>query len=499
VNLEREVKLSVGPLFRLPDLSNVAEGIRSHDESAQRFVTSYHDTSDLRLARWGASLRYRTGEGWTVKLPQPDGQIQEQGLIVRQEHTFEAGPGKPPAPALDLVRAFVRSEPVSLSVRLQTLRRRTELIAADDTPVAEVVDDEVSVLDGRRVVGRFRELEVELAPGSDDRIVRSALGRLRKEGAESSTPLPKHVRALQPRSTQPPDVAPMEVGRDATVLEMVRAALSGSAARLIRSDPVVRLDQDPEGVHQARVATRRLRSDLRTFRSLVDPEWDAGLREELGWLADELGPVRDLDVLEQRLRAQVAALPDTDSGSAPKLLERLRVQREEARAALLSALREDRYAILLDRVVAAASDPALVSGLADRRARDLLGDLMSGPWAHLERSCQGLAPTSVDGELHQARIRAKRVRYASEALVPVAPKRARVFAKRAAALQEVLGQHQDAVVASAWLREQAVGSTARVAFAAGELAGVEARSQVRARKRWPRAWAELADPKVLFW
>ncbi|HEY6567515.1 MAG TPA: CYTH and CHAD domain-containing protein, partial [Actinomycetota bacterium] len=487
------------PLFRLPDLSDLADGVRPLDEGAQRFVTSYHDTDDLRLARWGASLRYRTGEGWTVKLPQAVGQLHDLGVIVRQEHTFESGPGKPPAEALDLVRAFVRSEPVSLSVRLQTVRRRTELIGADDSAVAEVVDDEVSVLDGRRVVGRFRELEVELAPGSDDGILRSALGRLRKEGAEPSTPLPKHVRALQPRSTLPPDVQPIPIGRDATVTQMVRAALSESASRLIRSDPVVRLDQDPEGVHQARVATRRLRSDLRTFRALLDPEWDAGLRGELRWLTEELGPVRDLDVLEQRLRSQVATLPEGDSTSAPKLLERLRVQREEARAELLSAMREDRYVALLDRVVAAASEPMVLSGVADRVARDLLGDLMAGPWNHLQKSCEALGPASVDGELHEARIRAKRARYASEALLPVAPKRARRFAKRAAALQDVLGQHQDAVVAAAWLREQALGTTARVAFTAGELASVEARSQRTARKQWPKAWAALADPKVRFW
>ena len=171
--------------------------------------------------------------------------------------------------------------------------------------------------------------------------------------------------------------------------EIVRAALSASAARLIRSDPVVRLDQDPEGVHQARVATRRLRSDLRTFRSLLDPDWDADLRRELGWLADELGPVRDLDVLGQRLREQVAGLPDGDAGSAPKLLERLRVQREEARAELLSAMREDRYAALLDRVVAAAAAPALLQEVSERRARDVLDELMSGPWRHLELACRG--------------------------------------------------------------------------------------------------------------
>ena len=76
-----------------------------------------------------------------------------------------------------------------------------------------------------------------------------------------------------------------DLGADASAGNVVRRAIALSAIRLIRHDPVVRLDTDPEGVHQARVATRRLRSDLRTFRPLVDAAWSSALRDELGWLA----------------------------------------------------------------------------------------------------------------------------------------------------------------------------------------------------------------------
>ena len=184
VNLEREVKLAVGPLFRLPDLSDLARrGLAPQDEGAQRFVTSYHDTKDLRLARWGASLRYRTGEGWTVKLPQPDGPLHDLGVIVRQEHTFDAGPGQAtgtgarPGPRIRAIGARVVVGAVADGPPTHRAARTPRT-----APVAEVVDDEVSVLDGRRVVGRFRELEVELAPDADDAILRSALGRLRQGG-----------------------------------------------------------------------------------------------------------------------------------------------------------------------------------------------------------------------------------------------------------------------------------------------------------------------------
>ncbi len=102
-------------------------------------------------------------------------------------------------------------------------------------------------------------------------------------------------------------------------------------------------------------------------------------------------------------------------------------------------------------------------------------------------------------DLHQARIRVKRARYAAEALVPVGGKAARRFARRAAALQGVLGEHQDAVMATAWLREQAAGTTARVAFTAGSMAGVEARAKEGARDAWPALWSRLDDPRVRFW
>jgi CHAD domain-containing protein len=81
----------------------------------------------------------------------------------------------------------------------------------------------------------------------------------------------------------------------------------------------------------------------------------------------------------------------------------------------------------------------------------------------------------------------------------VVGKPARRFAERAAALQDELGEHQDSVVAAAWLRDQAAGTSARVAFTAGELGAIEARLQRRARRRWPHAWAALDRKKLRFW
>jgi CHAD domain-containing protein len=87
------------------------------------------------------------------------------------------------------------------------------------------------------------------------------------------------------------------------VRQLVRHALAGSVAQIVRHDAGVRLGGDAEHVHQFRVATRQLRSDLRTFAPLLEDGWGMGLRAELGWLAAQVGPVREIDVLAERLQS----------------------------------------------------------------------------------------------------------------------------------------------------------------------------------------------------
>jgi CHAD domain-containing protein len=124
---------------------------------------------------------------------------------------------------------------------------------------------------------------------------------------------------------------------------------------------------------------------------------------------------------------------------------------------------------------------------------------MEAPWAHLQKLCDGLSAEAGDAELHQARIRTKRVRYAAEALTPVFGKPARRFARRAESLQEVLGTHQDAVMTIEWLRLQSRGMTPRAAFAAGRLAGIEATARGEARAHWPEVWTTLRRKRLRFW
>ena len=403
-----------------------------------------------------------------------------------------------PAEATDLLRAYVRGGVLAPVARLLTIRSTVDLTDELGLPVAQVVDDEVSVMDGRRVASRFRELELELAPGADPTIADAVIERLRAAGAGPVDNIPKIRRALGPRADAPADVVVPIVSATSTVDEVVRRALALSAIRSLRHDAGVRLGEDPEDVHQARVATRRLRSDLRTFRRrarAVVRRLAAGrapmARRRAGRRPGCRRPARATGPAG-RLAAR------SDRAAAGRLLARLGERRDVARGDLLAAMAEPRYVELLDALVAAAGAPALVPEVAGARASDVLRLAPASPWKHLRNAIGEARDDPADAALHAARIRAKRARYAAEALAPVFGKRAEAFADAAAALQGVLGEHQDAVVAGAWLRE-AAAATPRLAFVAGELAALESAAAREARASWPDAWKAVSRKRLRFW
>ena len=498
--IEREVKLGAGPAFHLPDLSGVLDGVAVTPPEAVRLETVYFDTPDLRLARWGVSLRYRAGEGWTLKLPPaPTPGPPEGKLLERDELTFQGGAKKPPEAAVEIVRAYVRKAELVPVARLSTLRRRVRLVDANGVRVAEVVDDEVSVRDGRRVAARFREIEVEVMPGENGAvrdIVDPLVMRLRGAGAGAPDPTPKHIRALGPRAMESPEVAPQPVQADSPAKDVIKFVLAESIASLLRHDPLVRTSGDPEGVHQARVATRKLRSHLRTFGPLLDVEWTEPLRSELGWLAMGLGAVRDREVLLERLRERARSLPASDLRSATSLLQILEVEIGTLRKKLLAELGSLRYIDLLERLVTAAQSPATLPE-ADQAASSVLPLLATGPWRRLRSAVRQLPDPATDPELHRIRILAKRARYAAEAVAPVAGSAATSFAKGAAKLQTILGEHQDSVTAQAWLRS--ARTSGRRAFVAGELIAMEHIAAEDARSRWPKIWTALNRKPLREW
>jgi CHAD domain-containing protein len=263
-----------------------------------------------------------------------------------------------------------------------------------------------------------------------------------------------------------------------------------SIRRLLLSDVGVRRQED-DAVHQMRVSCRRLRSDLKTFRPLVEPLWGESLRAELKWLADSLGDARDLEVLRERLRAVVDAertLPYDDAAFAR--LDDILARREvDALAAAADALRSERYVRLLDVLVDAAREPVL-SPEADQRCSKVLPPLVRSAWDSMAKRCRRLSPDDPDDDWHEARIKAKQARYAAEAVTEVLGRPAARLSGAAKAVQEVLGDHQDGAIAAEKLAELAAGAPkdGGLSFVAGRLAEWNRGDVARTRRDFPAVW-----------
>ncbi len=426
----------------------------------------YFDTEDLRLARWGVTLRWRNGDGWTVKLPRRNG--TSASVLDRDEFRFEGDRATMPEAVSGLVASLVRQRNLVEIARIDTNRTTWVWQRSDGSVAGELVDDHVIGRAGRGEVC-FREIEFELGVGSDPDVLPEIIESLKID--RHLPAMPKLVRLLGDAAAEPADVVRPELTKDPSAADVIHAAIAASVEQLLTQVPAARLGVDPAGVHQARVATRRLRSDLRTFAPLLDKDWAKRLRRELGWLADELGAVRDGDVLHGHLAAAIEANPEIGADGGAEILGCLARERDQKRETLLFHLADSRAITLFDHLVDAAANPRIRRRAFRHSASALLPALVQTTWRALRSGVDQLDSPPPEVELHAVRILAKRVRYAAEAVSPAVGRDARKFAKGAAAIQDSLGDLHDSVVAAQWLEHAATTELSRSAgFAAGRLA-----------------------------
>jgi CHAD domain-containing protein len=507
--LEEERKYEVDAGFALPDLSEcVPDGGRLIVRPPQKLRATYYDTADLRLARAGASLRFRRGddEPWTVKLP-------TDAPGVRNEISMTGPASTPPERLLDLVTVYTRGAPLVQVATLNTVRQAYQLCDRDDRVAVEVVDDTVNVPDGRKVKLKFREIEVERKAGKAKLLDRVEVA-LRDAGATVGEFTPKHVRALGEAAVKPPDwpAFTARLPRRPTAADVVTVAIQRDIARIVAHDPLVRLrapvGNNDTAVHQMRVGCRRLRSDLRTFGAVVNRDWSAGLRTELAWLADALGAARDAEVLRQRLRhtAELDPLVPLDPASVARIDADLAVRHEDALQALDKVMCEERYHRLLDALLDAWHHPQL-SRQAGDTADAVLPGLVGRPYRRLAYGGDGvvgagqLEANAPDENWHAVRINGKRARYAVEAVATVLGGEASVLASALAGVQDLLGEHQDAAVAAeTWLSIANSDPDDHVlAMTAGRLFERERAAVRAARSSFPAAWKAASRRRLTEW
>jgi CHAD domain-containing protein len=404
------------------------------------FTSTYHDTPDGRFARTGVALRRRVENGlsiWEVELPEAPGEVA---------FSEPGGPTEPPPLVADLLRGLLRERELVEVANLQTRR------SVEDASEDGKAHDEVEVLEDRRVVERF---DVEGEPKDPGLRVVQRQGRSKAPGKQSALP---HLQMMIRRQYE----------------------------EILAHDPGTRLGSDPEALHKMRVAVRRLRAFLRVARPILDRAWTDELRAELKWVGRALGAVRDHDVLLIHVRGQAETLPSTDVAALGLIVEAIERQRETSREEMLEALSSPRYLELLGRVELAGETPHW------NGKRRSVRKLAAKEFMKLERAIKALDPAPSDTELHRLRVRGKRARYAGELAEAAVGKKARRFVDRAKNVQDVLGEHQDAVVADERVRELALSrSNPQLALVAGRLVERQRRRMLRARADAPKALKKL--------
>jgi len=486
VERKYDVACGIAVLDAMGTMTGTA-GVAAVSQRGEQLLDAvYYDTADLRLIGAGITLRRRTGgqdAGWHLKLPVGADTWDEIRLPL-------TGPGGSPAagaasgavggraamPMVSaddavpgefaaLVRSCTRGLALAPVVRIQTSRRVLRLLDDTSQPLAEIAADHVLAepADGSAATS-WDEIEAELVTGGPT-LLKAIDLQLRRVGARPGAATTKPQRALAGRlaaagaAPEPPLLT-----RHSPAGEVVLAYVRDQVAAITRYDPRVRRDE-PDAVHQMRVATRRARSALQAFGGVIDRHTTRPLCAELKWLAAALGHARDTEVLLARLTADLATIPPAlvVGPVQARITAHFSAELTQARRAALNALDGQRYLRLLDDLQALLADPPLTP-LAKRPAGKVLAKPVRRAARRLQRALDAVpGAEDRDTAMHEARKATKRARYAAEAAVPAPGGTASRQATQAKELQQLLGDHHDSVVARIVLLD-----LAQMARAAGE-------------------------------
>lgn len=496
IQIETERTFEVPDQWDSPDLTGVASVTSVKGPTQFTQTATYLDSLDLTLLRARHTLRRRTGgadAGWHLKTP-VDGDS-------RTEHHAPLGRSAARVP-LELraeLTDLIKSKPLVPVAILKTVRDRRLLRDADGGVVAELVDDHTEAtvlasvrLDGTEEVLRWREVELEAGPAADAEAYEALCAALEDGGLTRSDspsklaralaePLARHAAQDAEGAEDAKGAAGAEGGEAVTVGRVVLDYLGAQLGVLQAREQDVR-DDAYDAVHKARVATRRARSALRTFRDLFDREQTDPVRAELAWLTGVLGEARDAEVLRERLGELLDQLAD-EAGGRGSVLKNRHVR--DARRRLLGMVEEDhrvghkhsvkaldsrRYERLLGSLTELELNPPYRAGAGDRRpadapAEEALPDYLRKAAARVTRAAEKAraAEQPERGEfLHDVRKDGKAARYAGEAAAPVLGSDA---AKTPAweRVQDALGDLQDGLVT-----REVIGRAVAAARRAGE-------------------------------
>ena len=479
--------------FDVPDLEPVRawlpglsgnEGFTLGGPDTQALVDSYLDTSDWRVFRCGYALRIRTvGDRSEATLKELRRRKQdpakglEEGPIVRREITQPAPkPESPssrsdpaslpsfaalfsaPGPVADRLRLVLHPEDLRVLAEIRTMRETFPLLREGRVEGEVTLDRSSLAADAAHPEDQPCLVRVEIESAAEESgPLLAFVGRLRAVAGVVEAPESKFEWALKTRGLTPAwmqDLGQTEPDSSMTVGEVAYAVLRKQFASFLKHEPGTRLGEDPEHLHDMRVATRRMRAALRLFEGALPPRETTRLRRELWTVGRLLGKVRDLDVQSAQMEEWKAALVTVGPEAVAPLLRLLGARRKQARAKLLRFLDSRRFTLLQGTL----SRRLRGSPPAGRRAAQL-PIRAAGPILircerrKLVRVARRIDRSSTPAAYHQVRIRGRRLRYALEFLEPAYGQPARKLIDALTAVQDVLGRHQDDQVSMALLRQ----------------------------------------------
>ena len=480
---------------------------------AGRLHSTYLDTPSLTLARHGVALRLRRqGRQWTASLKWA-GEVE--GDAHERPELTAALPGAPalqstwlPGSLLTPLAALVAGRQLTPVLISEIHRRLFDVLpaspAATPEPIAELALDRVHLRapgDGQPGT-TYCEVEVERRRGERRDI--AGLARLLRRGfnllPSSESKFARGLTLLY--GTGIIGSADQRVLAYDTVRDGVRHIVARHLYRLRVHDPGTRTGEDPEALHDMRVATRRLRAAVRAFAGGIPARLQSGMSQELQWLGRLLGTVRDLDVQLAKLDSFTAAAPAGFRPALGRLRDHMDGERVRRRAHMLAGLDTARYFRLLLRL----------ERFADARARGRSPDGMAQEpivvagqraikraFRRLIKRGDEIQATPHPEDLHALRIRAKRLRYLLEFLQELTGKPGRRLVKRLTELQDLLGSYNDAVVMADLVRVYVEGAGAQLApgqmVAVGALVASELRLAEQRRIDFEGTWRRFARPR----
>jgi CHAD domain-containing protein/uncharacterized protein YjbK len=516
----RATRIEVEAKFAVPDrlafegllAAEALSGFEMGSRTVRQVTDHYLDTRDWTLLAAGYACRAREREGTRVLTLKSFGETVK-AIKQRDEHEIVLDPAVPltdaahwPAgSAKTLVREAIGDRPLEVRLTLQQVRHAYPLLDGG-RPVVELSLDQVYFGEHEP----FYELEVELLPTGSIAELEQVIKALEEKWTLLSVSLSKFEQGLQmqrvpaapeeKRAEEPAPPRKTDIDPDDPMSEAGRKIVRLHFGRMLAHEPGTRLGEDAEELHDMRVATRRMRAAFQVFAPYFDAKGVKPYLKGLKRTGRALGPVRDLDVFEEKARRYLARLPADQANSLDDLLSKWAAERVSARQRMLAHLDSERHLRFVERfdqflsTRGAGVVPLSVNGPASSQVRHTAPQLLYGRYEAVRAYEPLLDSASID-LLHALRIDFKRLRYVLEFFLPVLGPEAKVMIAEVKQMQDHLGDLNDADVAVQLLQGFLAG-------AQGGLEGVQAylrdREDERSRllESFPAAWAHFTRPEV---